>query len=121
MSGVGVVSGAALVESSTANLPASVVPDTRIYSATDSGVEPPKLLSAEIAEHLIAGFPTRTNSVEAIINERGNVERVRMLGPPQRIPDVMLLSRMKEWLFEPATKAGTAVKYRLILSWDVTP
>ena len=93
----------------------------RVYSAADSGVEPPKLLSTEIAEALIAGVPTRTNSVEAIISGRGEVERVRMLGPPQRIPDVMLLSRMKEWLFAPATKDGTAVRYRLILSWNVTP
>jgi hypothetical protein len=117
----GLVSGTALVEGPTANVPASLAPDTRIYSAADSGVEPPKLLSAEIVEGLITSFPTRTNSVEAIINERGEVERVRMLGPPQRIPDVMLLSRMKEWLFEPASKAGSAVRYRLVLSWNVTP
>jgi hypothetical protein len=117
-----IVSGTAPpVEGSTANLPSSVVRNMRVYSAADSGVEPPKLLSADIPEFLIAGFPKKTNSVEAIISERGEVQRVRMLGPPQRIPDIMLLSRMKEWVFEPATKDGTAVRYRLVLTWDVTP
>ena len=93
----------------------------RIYSAADKGIEPPKLRSAEILEIPITGFPTKTNSVEVIVDTKGTVERVRMQGPPQRIPDIMLLSRMKEWMFEPATKDGVPVRYSLILSWDVTP
>lgn len=95
--------------------------DTRVYTAADSGVEPPVLLSAEIPEWLIQGFTVRQNSVEILIDDRGEVQRVRMLGAPQRMPDVMLLSRAKEWSFRPATKDGIAVRYRLILSWNVTP
>jgi hypothetical protein len=105
----------------SANLPSRVVADMRIYSATDAGVEPPILRSAPIPEVIIAGYPTKTNVVELIVGERGDVERVRMIGPPQRIPDIMLLSRVKEWMFAPATKNGTAVRYRLVLSWNVTP
>ena len=103
------------------NLQAKAIRDTRIYTAADSGVEPPALLSAEIPEWLIQGFVVRQNSVEMLINERGEVQRVKMLGPPQRMPDVMLLSRAKEWVFRPATKDGIAVPYRLIFSWNVTP
>lgn len=103
------------------SLPSRGLPDMRIYSASDSGIEPPKLRSTELVEGLIAGFDTRTNQVEVIVSQSGDVERVRMLGPPQRIPDVMLLSRVKEWAFDPATKDGAAVRYRLILSWNVTP
>ena len=98
-----------------------VVPDMRIYTSADAGIEPPRLRSTEILEGLIAGFPTKTNSVEVFVDTAGKVERVRMQGPPQRIPDIMLLSRVKEWVFAPATKDGIAVRYRLILSWDVTP
>ena len=93
----------------------------RIYSGADPGIEPPKLRSAGIREGLIAGFPFKTNSVEVVVDKQGHVERVRMQGPPQRIPDIMLLSRMKEWWFEPATKDGTPVRYTLVLSWNVTP
>lgn len=104
-----------------ASVPATASRDTRIYTAIDSGVEPPVLLSAEIPEWLIQGFAVRQNSVEILIDERGEVQRVKMLGAPKRMPDVMLLSRAKEWSFRPATKDGIAVRYRLILSWNVTP
>jgi hypothetical protein len=96
-------------------------PDLRIYSASDSGVEPPRLRSAEIPELLIAGFERRQNRVELVISERGEVQRAKMIGEPQRMPDVMLLSRAKELQFDPATRNGVPVRYRLILSWNVTP
>ena len=102
-------------------LPVQASRDTRIYTAADAGVEPPTLRSAEIPEWLIQGFVVRQNSVEILIDERGDVQRVKMIGAPQRMPDVMLLSRAKEWVFTPATKDGVPVRYRLLLSWNVTP
>jgi hypothetical protein len=105
----------------TSDLSARGLPDMRIYSAADPGIEPPRLQSTEILEGLISGFPTKTNSVEVLVDTAGKVERVRMQGPPQRIPDIMLLSRVKEWVFAPATRDGVAVRYRMVLSWDVTP
>ena len=95
--------------------------DLTIYSGNDPGVEAPTLRSADIPEFVISGFPTRTNWVEVIISSKGDVETVKMVGPPQRLPDIMLLSRVKEWAFAPATKDGRAVRYRLTLSWNVTP
>jgi hypothetical protein len=92
-----------------------------VYTAADSDVEPPVLQSAEIPEWLITGFDVRKNSVELLITETGEVLRAKMLGAPQRLPDVMLLSRVKEWAFAPATRAGVPVRYRLVLSWNVTP
>ena len=103
------------------NLSTTANRDTRVYTVADSGIEPPVLLSAEIPEWLIQGFAVRQNSVEILIDERGEVQRVKMLGAPKRMPDVMLLSRAKEWVFTPATKDGVPVRYRLILSWNVTP
>jgi hypothetical protein len=102
-------------------LQARPVPDLRIYSASDAGVEPPVLRSAEIPELLIAGFEKRTNEVELVISETGEVQQARMVKAPQRMPDIMLLSRAKELLFTPATRNGVPVRYKLILSWNVTP
>jgi len=108
-------------EGPTAVLPSRQAPNLTIYSPKDAGVEPPRLRSAEIPELLIAGFERRTNQVELVISERGEVQQVHMIGAPQRMPDVMLLSRAKELLFDPAIRNGVPVRYRLILSWNVTP
>ena len=109
------------VEAPTPILASRQLLDLRIYSANDGDVEPPRLRSAEIPELLIAGFERRTNRVELVIGERGEVQQVHMIGPPQRMPDVMLLSRAKQLLFDPALRNGVPVRYRLILSWNVTP
>jgi hypothetical protein len=102
-------------------LPSGSVPDLRIYSEADTGVQPPRLRSAGIPESLLRGFERRTNAVELIVGERGDVQQVRMLNEPRRMPDIMVLSRVKELLFEPAVKNGVAVRYKLVLTWDVTP
>lgn len=102
-------------------LPARPRPDITIYTAADQSVEPPHLLSAGIPEWLIRGFEIRQNQVELVISDKGEVQQARMIGPPQRMPDIMLISRIKEMLFEPAVKNGVPVRYRLTLSWNVTP
>jgi hypothetical protein len=107
--------------SEVATLPSRSVPDLRIYSVADPEVQPPQLRSAGIPESLLRGFERRTNAVELIVSERGDVQQVRMLNEPQRMPDIMVLSRVKELLFEPAIRNGVAVRYRLTLKWDVTP
>jgi len=107
--------------SDVVTLPSRSVPDLKIYSAADSGVQPPQLRSAGIPESLLRGFERRTNAVELIVSERGDVQQVRMINEPQRMPDIMVLSRIKELTFDPAIRNGVAVRYRLTLTWDVTP
>jgi hypothetical protein len=92
-----------------------------VYSTADPEVQPPRLRSAEIPEWLIAGFSVRTNAIDLLVSERGTVENVRMIGNPQRLPDVMLLSRAKALEFDPARRDGRPVKYRLTITWKVTP
>ena len=104
-----------------APLPSSTIPDLRIYTASDTDVEPPILRSPEILEVLIKGFEIRENHIELVISEKGEVQQARMLDAPQRIPDVMLLSRAKELHFDPAVRNGVPVRYRLRLTWKVTP
>jgi hypothetical protein len=102
-------------------LPSATVPDLRVYTEADGGVQPPRLRSAGIPDFLLRGFERRTNVVELIVSERGEVQQARMLNEPQRMPDIMVLSRVKELLFEPAVRNGVAVRYKMILKWDVTP
>jgi hypothetical protein len=102
-------------------LPSGALPDLRIYSPADAGVEPPRLRSAQILEVLLKGFEKRENHVELIVSERGEVQQARMVGEPQRIPDIMLLSRAKQLQFDPAVRNGVPVRYRVHLSWNVTP
>jgi hypothetical protein len=61
------------------------------------------------------------NTIELIGTEDGTVDRVRLVSAPRRLSDMMLLSGAKTWRFEPASRDGRSVKYRLLLSWDATP
>ncbi len=61
------------------------------------------------------------NVIELVVSANGEVEEVRMLAPVRRLPDVMLLSSVKAWRFEPALRAEAPVRYRLTVSWAVAP
>jgi len=108
-------------EPSIANDEAAVLPDLAVYSDQDRDVQPPKMLSPELPRSTIALWTTRTNAMELIVSEDGIVERVKLLTPPQRMPDMMILSRAKVWKFEPALKDGRPVRYRLVVKWEVNP
>jgi hypothetical protein len=92
-----------------------------IYSAKDAEVRPPEMLEAELPRPAVAAWATIRNSMEVVVAEDGSVERVKWLASPQRMPDVMLLSRAKLWKFAPAVKEGHPVRYRLVLTWEVNP
>jgi hypothetical protein len=98
---------------------APVVDDT-IYSEQDRDVVPPQT-SETLPGPTFTRWTTRTNAMEVIVSETGSVERVRLVTPPQRMPDMFALSRAKVWKFTPATKDGRPVRYRLLLKWEVNP
>jgi hypothetical protein len=101
--------------------PAVAAPDNTIYSEADRDVRPPVVLSSELPSPTFSGWTTRTNVMELIVSETGAVERARLIEAPQRMPDMMLLSRAKLWTFGPAMKDGHAVRYRLVVKWEVNP
>jgi hypothetical protein len=68
----------------------------------------------------LSGSQTQ-NRMELIIGVDGRVEQVRMLSDLERMPDMMLLSGAKSWLFKPAMKDGRPVRYRLPVTWAVSP
>jgi TonB-like protein len=94
--------------------------DQTIYSADNQDVVPPQTLD-KLPGPTISRWTTRTNAMEVIVSETGVVERVRLVTPPQRMPDIQALSVAKEWKFTPAMKDGRPVRYRLLLTWEVNP
>ena len=110
------------VTASAASAPAQNIPlvDDRIYSAADTDVVPPRT-SETLPGPTISAWTTRTNVVELLVSDDGTVERARFVTPPQRMPDVLALSRAKVWKFTPAMKDGRPVRYRLLLKWEVNP
>jgi hypothetical protein len=94
--------------------------DDTLYSEQDRDVVPPQT-SEGLPGPTFARWTTRTNAMELIVSETGTVERVRLVTPPQRMPDMMMLSRAKVWKFTPAMKDGRPVRYRLLLTWEVNP
>jgi hypothetical protein len=100
---------------------AAAATDTGVYSAEDQDVQPPELLSSPMLRQAISGAPAQTNTLEMVVSALGTVERVRLITPLRRIPDVMLIGPAKTWEFRPALKDGRPVRYRLTMSWLVDP
>jgi hypothetical protein len=110
---------------SSRSTPVLSTPDpyaSEVYSREDPSVRPPQMIDIDLPRPAIANWTTIRNSMEVIITENGSVERVKWLrSGGGRMPDVMLLSRAKLWKFAPAVKDGHAVRYKLVISWDVNP
>ncbi|MGH9257483.1 MAG: hypothetical protein ACRD3C_23215 [Vicinamibacterales bacterium] len=100
---------------------ATIAPNA-IFSDADSGVNPPKMLYPQAPPPpLVFGSTDGVNVMEIIVGDDGDVERVKLISPPRRLTDMMLLSGAKMWKFAPASKDGQAVRYRIALSWSVNP
>ena len=97
------------------------VKDRTIYSASDRDVQPPRILFNNLPGPAISAWTTRKNEMELIVSDSGAVERVRLMTPPQRMPDTFELTVAKLWKFAPAMKDGRPVRYRLVLTWEVNP
>jgi hypothetical protein len=92
-----------------------------VYSIGAADVQPPVLFSPKLPPVAPAkANEPGTNTMELVISETGQVEKVRLVSRPARMPDMMLLSSAKTWQFHPATKEGRPVKYQLAFSWAAT-
>lgn len=87
-------------------------PDLTIYTQADEGVTPPSLLQPRLPSQPPPGVrEDQIGAIELLVNERGLVERVRLVSPTNRYSERMLLSALKAWIFAPATKDGQPVRY----------
>jgi hypothetical protein len=123
--------GVPALESRTAAMPGGVgapvisaprpLIDGRIYSKTDPDVVPARLVSAQRGGPMFRNMESAVNTMELIISKQARVEEFRLISPPQRMTDMLLLSGAKTWKFVPALKDGQPVRYRTQFSWDATP
>jgi TonB family protein len=96
-----------------------VLADESIYTAADVDVSRPNFHPSQLPWQWPRGV-SRTEMLEVVISQRGEVERIKLLSPPRRMVDVMALSAAKTWTFDPALKDGAPVRYRLVLTPGAT-
>lgn len=96
-----------------------VLADESIYTVADVDVSRPHLHASQTPWQWPRAV-SRTEMLEVVISQRGEVERIKLLSPPRRMVDIMALSAAKTWTFDPALKDGAPVRYRLILTPGAT-
>lgn len=85
----------------------------RVYSSSDSEVQPARLLRSQLPQEPAAD--ARTGYFELLVDESGDVEFVRLISPTHRYQDRILVAAAKAWKFKPAMLHGRPVKYRLTI------
>jgi hypothetical protein len=89
---------------------------TIVYTAGDEGVMPALLLRPLLpAEPPPDVPPSQIGTLELVVNEQGDVERVRLISPMNRFHERMLVAHAKTWKFRPALRDGRPVKYRTVV------
>jgi hypothetical protein len=106
----------AAAAASPATIASTVSDAARLYSAEDEDVLPPLMVRPMIPTEPPANVPPeRIGTLELIVDEYGNVERVRLLPQPLRYQEKMFVAHAKSWRFQPAMRNGQPVKYQLRL------
>jgi hypothetical protein len=97
----------------TTAAPIETPADSTIYTAASEGVSPPVAIRPQLPTALPPTINAESLSrIELVVDGRGLVESVRLLGRVPSVKDKMFLSVAKAWQFQPALKSGKAVKYR---------
>ena len=106
-----------------ASAPAGSAPDplvaAAVFDTTDDSVTPPVTLNRRFPQVPAGRYETRRNNeglVEAVVSATGHVETVKLIHPPNTIHESMILSAIKTWQFQPATKDGHPVRYRQLIT-----
>jgi hypothetical protein len=89
---------------------------TIIYSVADAGVIPAILLRPLLPEAPPPDVPpNQIGTLELVVDEHGDVERVRLVSPSNRFHERMLVAHAKTWKFRPAIRGGRPVKFRTVV------
>lgn len=97
-----------------AAMPASA--EQAVFSAGDASVVPPILLRPRLPMNPRPGVRAEVlPQVEILVSPAGEVESVKLLTQPAGVIPTMMLSAIKTWRFEPATRDGRPVRYRLLM------
>ncbi len=96
-------------------LPARDAGANAVYSPADTDVEPPELVRPQLASEAPIDTEPSSAYIEILVNERGEVARVRLLATTSTLNDRMLVAAAKAWVFRPAMRDGRPVRYLLRL------
>ncbi len=89
-----------------------------VYDGQDSQVQPARLLRPQLPE-IPPGTAIETLGMfEFVVSMRGTVERIRLVRSPAngQYRDIMLMPAAKAWIFQPASRDGLPVRYRMRIS-----
>jgi hypothetical protein len=90
--------------------------DTRVYGPRDVDVKPAELVYKQFPSEYIETVPNaQPGQLDILVLEDGTVGEVRLRPDSNRLQDRMLVAAAKAWRFRPASRAGRAVKYRLLV------
>jgi TonB family protein len=85
-----------------------------VYSPVDTEIVPPAFVRSRLpAEPPLGVRSEDLSEVEVVVSATGEVESVKLVTQPVRVLSVMMLSAVKNWRFQPATKDGQPVRYRM--------
>ncbi|MEE8131174.1 MAG: energy transducer TonB, partial [Vicinamibacterales bacterium] len=85
-----------------------------VFDSRDVNVTPPVTLRLNLPS-LGEDDLAQAGVVETIVSASGEVEKVRLVSPPQSVHEAMILSAIKTWRFRPAMKDGQPVRYRHLI------
>lgn len=94
----------------------------RIYTGEDANVSAPVPIRQEMPRLPPSIGPAARDHgvVEVVIDEQGRVSSIAMRVPIHPMYDSMILSAARDWKYQPATFAGTPVKYRKLIQINIT-
>jgi len=101
--------------------PPAPTPVTRpFYTAADADVTPPVVINQEMPPWPSDIQPVNASGIlEILISEKGEVETAAIRAGMHPVFDALLLRRVKEWRYRPATLASRPVKYRKLIAIKV--
>ena len=85
-----------------------------VFDSRDVNVTPPVTLRLRLPS-LGEDDLAQAGVVETIVSASGEVEKVKLVSPPQSVHEAMILSAIKTWRFQPAMKDGQPVRYRHLI------
>jgi hypothetical protein len=92
---------------------AAAAADLGPYSAADADVLPPVAVHPRLPREPPPGVSLDTlTRLELVVSAAGEVDTVKIVSGPRHALDGMMLSAVKTWRFQPATRDGRPVAYR---------
>jgi TonB family protein len=101
--------------------PTPKIDPTRIYTAADADVVAPVIVRQDIPRMLpqMKAQARSRGVVEVVIDEQGRVTAISVRESVQPMYDADLISKGRDWRYQPATLNGAPVKYRKLIQLNI--